>query len=278
MVSRVLREGTTLPAYQVVARNGAAQSENKIHDDTVAKEYGFAGGLVPGVTVYAYMTQPPLRAFGTAWLTGGTMSARFAKPVYEGELVAVEAAVTELGVDSVGVSLVAKNPAGVECGIGSATLCINGVEPVALRDFPEAPLPAVRPLASESVFAGMDIMGSLREPGELGRWERFLDEIGDQDPRFRGPEAIAHPGYLIRLANTILVSNVQLGPWIHVSSDVRQLGVARLGRNITTRGRVLGTFERKGHKFVELDVVIASGEEPVMHVHHTAIYEPRRGS
>ena len=45
-----------LPSYTVKARNTSTSSENKIHDDAVAKTYGFRGGLVPGVTVYAYLT------------------------------------------------------------------------------------------------------------------------------------------------------------------------------------------------------------------------------
>ncbi|MFN0096778.1 MAG: MaoC family dehydratase [Dehalococcoidia bacterium] len=276
-MSAELRVGQTLPAYQVRAYNGAAQSENKIHDDAVAREYGFAGGLVPGVTVHAYMTQPAIEAFGLAWLERGSMSSRFLKPVYEGELVTVEAAVTSVGDGDVTMSLVAKNPAGVECGVGSATLHGSPGAAVDLRDFPEAPLPAQRPVAAEGVFAGLDILGSLREPAESGRWEKYLAETSDPDPRFRGPGAVAHPGYLLRFANTILVQNVLLGPWIHVSSEVQQLGLAQLGEDLTTRGRVLGTFERKGHKFVELDVAVASGSRPVMRVHHTAIYDPRKG-
>ena len=41
--------------YRVQAYNTARQSENKMHDDTVAKRFGFSGGLVPGVDVMAYM-------------------------------------------------------------------------------------------------------------------------------------------------------------------------------------------------------------------------------
>ena len=49
--------------YRVRAVNGSTHSENKIHEDSVAKQYGFRGGLVPGVTDYAYMTRPALDAF-----------------------------------------------------------------------------------------------------------------------------------------------------------------------------------------------------------------------
>ena len=44
-----------LQAYRVTAYNTSKQSENKIHDDTVARRFGFSGGLVPGVDVMAYM-------------------------------------------------------------------------------------------------------------------------------------------------------------------------------------------------------------------------------
>jgi len=40
-----------LPGYRVKARNTSTSSENKIHDDAVARAYGFRGGLVPGVTL-----------------------------------------------------------------------------------------------------------------------------------------------------------------------------------------------------------------------------------
>ena len=36
------------------ALNTAPDSDNKIHGDELAKQYGFEGGLVPGVTVVRY--------------------------------------------------------------------------------------------------------------------------------------------------------------------------------------------------------------------------------
>ena len=44
------------------------------------------------------------------------------------------------------------------------------------------------------------------------------------------------------------------------------------------RGKVADLFEKKGHKFVDLDLLwLAQDERPLMHARHTAIYEPRRG-
>jgi len=48
--------GMQLASHTLTAH--AAASANKIHDDTVAQQYGFRGGLVPGVSVYASMTYP----------------------------------------------------------------------------------------------------------------------------------------------------------------------------------------------------------------------------
>ena len=76
--------------YEVVAHNTATQSDNKIHDDEVARRFGFTGGLVPGVDVYAYLTHLPAETWGLDWLERGSMRGRFLTPVYEGETVTVD--------------------------------------------------------------------------------------------------------------------------------------------------------------------------------------------
>ena len=81
---------TSARAWRVKAFNTATTSDNKIHDDAVARSYGFAGGLVPGVDVYAYLTHLPVERWGTGFLERGTMSARFHRPVYDGDEVVVE--------------------------------------------------------------------------------------------------------------------------------------------------------------------------------------------
>src|SRR3954449_1069737 len=75
--------------YRVSAYNTSKHSENKMHDDTVAKRYGFSGGLVPGVNVMAYMMHLPVAKWGRAFLERGLIEARFVKPVYDGELTDV---------------------------------------------------------------------------------------------------------------------------------------------------------------------------------------------
>jgi hypothetical protein len=48
------------------------------------------------------------------------------------------------------------------------------------------------------------------------------------------------------------------------------------GDELTARARVTGNYEKKGHRFVELDaLVVANGRTPVAHCQHIAIYQPR---
>src|SRR5437016_4451180 len=107
---------TSLAPYRVTARNTAIASENKIHDDTVARRFGFAGGLVPGVEVYAYMTHAPVEHWGRAWLEHGSAECRFIKPIYDGQLAVVTGKVADAGLD-----LAVESEAGL-CATGHAGL------------------------------------------------------------------------------------------------------------------------------------------------------------
>jgi len=62
---------SALAPYDVSAFNTAVTSENKIHDDDVARRFGFTGALVPGVEVYAYMAHMPV----ARWAATGSNAA-----------------------------------------------------------------------------------------------------------------------------------------------------------------------------------------------------------
>src|SRR5438552_17601028 len=111
-----------LPEYHVKARNTSSSSENKIHDEQIARQYGFRGALVPGVTVYAYLTHPLVEAFGAAWLERGPASVRFAKPVHDGEEVRLAGAVTARDVKGLSATGAATTTVGGECAPLSADL------------------------------------------------------------------------------------------------------------------------------------------------------------
>src|SRR5689334_9122046 len=100
----------------ITAFNTATASENKIHDDAVASRFGFTGGLVPGVDVFAYLAHMPMAKWGKDWLSGGFMQARFAKPVYDGDSATVTAEEADGGLK------LAASARGDLCATGSARL------------------------------------------------------------------------------------------------------------------------------------------------------------
>ena len=269
--------GQALPPYTVRAHNASTESDNKIHEDSVAKAYGFRGGLVPGVTVHAYMTRPFAEHLGLPWVEHGTMSARFLKPFYEGDECRVTATVMAVTDSAVDFDVAATNQDGQLCGSGSASLPRDAVAPPAPGAIPLAPLPAHRPEAGVQSLAVGTVLGTLRWDFELeGAYADYLAEVADSLPLYRGEDGVAAPGYLVRWGNTALTANVVLGPWVHVSSDVQHFSAAHSGDHLRSAAVVTDLFERKGHHFVDLDVlIVANRTRPVMHIAHRAIYQLR---
>jgi hypothetical protein len=99
-------------------------------------------------------------------------------------------------------------------------------------------------------------------------------DIRETDPIYAA-EGLAHPGVLLRLCNLALRQNVVLPPWIHTGSRIENFGVARIGDELSARARVAANYERKGHRLVDLDVLLIANGRPVAKVLHTAIYRLR---
>lgn len=247
-----------LRPYRVQAVNTDPDSENRIHSVEIARRYGFAEGLVPGVTVYGYMTVPVVRYYGRQWLEQGWMRLNLRKPFYEGEdvfvrLVAVDddaVQVTAIGDGVVRVS--------AEAGIAAPPAEISA------EIFPERPLPAERP-------------AEVR-PGELGTLHRDLRPDHERIvPLLHDPlefyRAAAHPSRLLSLCNDLLMANFALPPWIHVSSALVNHGTARWDERVSVRGRVRECFSKKGHEFLVADVVVHGADDRlIQRVRHTAIW------
>ena len=250
-----------------MAHNAATASENKIHDDAIARRYGFAGGLVPGITVFGYLTHPVVELWGERWLRRGTMTARFRRPVYDGERVDV-AGVEEAGVADVEV----RNAAGEVCAVGRATLPDDPAASPDLAEYPARPLPQGRRAPTPEALAADAELGTVEAGFHLGRADETLALVGDDLPIYRDL-GVAHPTWLLFFANAALASNVALGPWIHTASAVVNHGVLHDGERLSARARVARLFEKGGNQLVDLDVLlVADGVRPVTAVRHTAIY------
>jgi acyl dehydratase len=267
---------STLAEWELRAHNTATLSANKIHDDEVARRFGFGGGLVPGVDVYAYLTHPPAAAWGLAWLERGTMRARFTRPVYEGDLVRV-VPVEQVQDASQGprARLELRNANGDVCATAEASLPNALAEDLDVDAWPvvdQALAPA--PASPETLVPGMPF-GLMRHGFHADRAGEYLDDVRETLPLYR-TERVAHPGWVLRDANYVLSQNVRLGPWIHVESVTQHHRLIRDGAIVSTRAVVAAEWEHKGHRFVTLDVMVLADDAVATRVQHTAIYAPRQ--
>ena len=249
-----------LTSLNIRAVNTALDSENRIHEDSIAAEYGFRGGLVPGVTVYGYMASAAIDRLGLDWLTRGAMDVRFFMPFFDGE--AVEMTVVPAENDRVKID--ASTRATATAWIDGSRLTEN--DPIA------APLGDRVAASRETIRPGV-VLGAIEKTLDLSE-----PQVSAPLDAFIGSERLAHPAILLSLANEILMRNVVLGPWIHSSSEVRNFTPARDGETLHVLAKIEDAYEKKGHEFAVLDVAIMCGDRLVCRVRHTVIWQLRRPS
>ena len=254
--------------YRVSAYNTSKHSENKMHDDTVAKRYGFVGGLVPGVDVMAYMMHLPVARWGRAFLERGLIDARFVKPVYDGETTDVT------GEERDGVLMIEVRSRGELCATGTASLPAAAPS-FSLSDYVDVAAVAERKPVDAASYALNKWLGAIPRAWAVDAAREYLADIRETETIYM-QERLGHPGLLPRVMNKVLVDNAIMGPWIHVGTRMQLLSAARIGDELTARAKVTGNYEKKGHRFVELDaLVVGNGTTPLAHCHHIAIYQPR---
>src|SRR5438445_3943402 len=211
---------------RVQAYNPSKQSENKIHDDAVARRYGFSGGLVPGVDVMAYMVHLPVAKWGRAFLERGLIEARFVKPVYDGETA--EATADE----SNGVLSIQVHSRGQLCATGTASLPASAPD-VSVGDYKDVAAVAERkPVSATSYELGKWLGTAPRDwTGEAAK--EYLADIRETDPIY-AREGLGHPGLLQRVMNKALVDNATLCPWIYAGSRTQLPSATKTRDGITT--------------------------------------------
>jgi hypothetical protein len=259
-----------IAAYDVTAFNTASSSENKIHDDSIAQRFGFRGGLVPGVEVFAYMAHMPVARWGRAWLENGRADCRFLKPIYDGAVARVTA------VEEDDALTLCVESAEERCATGHAFMPSDRSPAPAVNAWPQTKPSASRPAASEAALAPGRALGITPLVIDRAMHANYLDDIRETDPIYRA-EGLVHPGQILRLANLALVQNVVLGPWIHVGSTLRNHAAARMGEQLTLRSKITSNAVSKGHAIVEFDaLVVVDGEKCVAELTHVAIWRPRQ--
>jgi hypothetical protein len=214
------------------------------------------------------MMHLPVAKWGRSFLERGLIEARFVKPVYDGEIADVT------GEESDGVLSIEVESRGQLCATGSASLPAS-VPPVSLADFPDiAAVAERRPVGATSYELGK-WLGTVPRAWAGEAADGYLTDVRERDPIY-AREGLGHPGLLPRVMNKVLVDNAILGPWIHVGTRMQLLSAGGIGDELTARAKVTGNYDKKGHRFVELDaLVVGNGTTPLAHCQHIAIYQPR---
>ena len=258
--------------YQVRTHNPSTQSENRMHSDDVARQFGFKGGLVPGVTVFSHMTQPVVARHGEAWLARGMADVSFGKPAYEGELLTIHTA------DSTERShtLTCLNPQGIELARMSAMLPPTSAQADARGDIlPASPL-HTRPTVT------WDLM-EINKPFPALAWTPTREEnlewcrdSRDELPLYHeGSAPLLHPGLILRQANYVLRKRFVIPAWIHAASRITFYEALHVGPDYEVRAIPEEKWNHKGHEFVRLYVTVRCGQRTVAEILHTAIFRPR---
>lgn len=265
------------PVRRFRARNTAAASDNKIHDDVEARRYGYGGGLVPGVLLYAYQAQLAVEFFGADWLAQGTARWSVRRPVYAGETVECAARCE----DADGRQLLAVDLRRDDALCAQASFSLAAaVNPArTLADGPEAPT-TLPELTADAVPLG----ASLTPLHSVISAEQALAEAESSDdpcPWFRGPSPfggpLVPPVWLAARQAPLLRANFRFGPSIHVATELEQLAPAFAGRAYVTAGVIRVTYERKGNHYLVTEAETRDDQERlVCRIRHTSIFQVRQ--
>lgn len=263
-------------SYDGEALNTAPDSENRIHSDEVARQYGFEGGLVPGVTVSAYLLQPAVEAWGMDWLTRGRAIVVVKKPLYDRRGFRVEAR----SADDVHYEADLTDSAGTLCATASASVPSDaGPRPTRRGDGSVVErVPATREGVEKLRERGMGAMKAV--------WDDGLPMVSYLRDPSKMPELLrmdaggyANSSFLLGLTNWSFAANVALGPWVHLEAKFQHYAPVPKGSELFVEAEVVDLFGKKGHEFVDVDVAaFLANNTPVLSARLRAIYKLRDAS
>ena len=254
--------------YQVVARNFSSANENKIHNDEIAKKYGFRGALVPGVAVYGHLTHPLVSGFGEQWLSHSVSSVRFLKPAYHDDRLTITPSEKESESDD-DYALQCTNTEGELLAEMHSSMPGHLPDP---EDSAVFDAPCKNPERVDMTWDNT-VEGQPYRPWHVqitsDTNRTYAEQIADEQELYRH---LAHPHWLLGIANRALTREYVMPAWIHVASEIRMRELVRVGDTLEIRAVPLAKWERKGHQFVRLYLAYSRDEVLTTEIFHTAIF------
>jgi len=268
---------STPTPWHATAFNQATESSNQIHSDEMAKAYGFRGGLVPGVTISAYLMHPAVVAWGEDWLRTGHADIVVHRPLYDG--YEFDVLVSEASDRAFHATLIDRE--GTRCASGTLQLADAPAPPPERRGDPLLRRgEAIEPVSRE-------VLERLRDKGMHAlpaRWDAehnmatYLHDPAAMPAIHRADaRGLANGAFLLGLTNWALASNTYMNPWVHVQTESQFYAPVEPDTDLVVECAVADLFERKGHQFVDakVDAYVRETSAPVMSATLRAIYKLR---
>jgi hypothetical protein len=262
------------PTLEVCARNLIDDPRKKMHDPQVAQRLGFAGGLVPGTVLYAYMLRPLVARFGRSWMERGTCGLDLFKPVYDGDNLTIHV------MPRVGASGALTVEARDGAGQVMARLEADDPQPPPkvnpLFEMDPGPVPArEEPLHWDLLELNRPFATLHWTPG-MEEQAAFCAEAEECLPLFLSETPVAvHPGLIVRQANNTLVHQYRAEFGIHTASRIVKHAPLHVGQPVEVRAMPLDKWEKRGHQYVRLYVAMVAHGIPAVELDHTLIFRPR---
>jgi len=263
--------GSPLPPYRVRAAPSEIEPPNLIYQDEQARHYGYRGGLVPTASIYAYMSHSLVELLGRDWLDRGSAEVRFEHPLFDGEELRVSGQVSSVEEDgSLGIDYRAENGSGVACGLGAAWLPAHETRPEpSMEQYPRGKLEERQRVSLQSLDVGHILCPFQAEFTWKQQWEYCQKNIRDHLPQY---QSAIHPGWLLTLANWILVANYDLPAWVPISSRVQHFHLQETECLVDVRGLVSEKYEYKGHHVMVLDLAVFADSRCLQIIRNTVIF------
>lgn len=238
------------------AFNQVPNSPNEIHGDALAREYGFDGALVPGVTVSAYLIHPAVQAWGLDWLANGAAHVRVSSPLYDGEQFEVRIeAYTET---SYFAELV--RPNGRVSATGEVSLPTHPHAPALRRGDPVMAADYAVPAASFETFDRLQREGCMalrfRWGGAQEMSSYLRDEAGMPPLLQSGDGGYANMSFILGCSNWALDRNATMNPWVHLETRSQNYRPIAAGTAVIAEMTISDFYEKKGHEFVDVEVAL----------------------
>lgn len=262
--------------WSATAFNTAPDSENKIHGDELAKEYGFEGGLVPGVTISAYLVHPLIDLWGLDWLEKGFANCRITSPLYDNEDFSVE--LDHHHETKANTTLIRNN--GIISANAEVSISQNLPIPPVLRGDKFVTEIYKAPRATREVWQSLKTNGCLAFKFKWGGSDPLI-YLRNKDllPALLQPESGGYSNlcFLLGCSNWILAGNAYMNPWVHLQTISQNFKAVELETSLIAEMEVNKIYEKRDHEFIDVFVNLfdEKDESCVMSINLIAIYKLR---